>query len=342
MPIIESCYTPPPWGRSAHMQTIYPTLFRRISLPSYQRQEFELPDNDFLDIDWLATGSRRLAILLHGLEGSSEAHYISALSHQFMHYHWDTAAINQRGCSGRPNRQLPAYHSGKTEDLKVVIENIIAKKTYEEIFIVGISMGGNITLKYLGENGANLPHEITGACAISTPCCLNTAAEAMCKPSNTIYMRRFLRSFRRKLVEKQKIYPNDIDLTGFHRINNFQQFDNRYTAPWHDFRDATDYYTKSSCLPVLDNIKRPTLIVNSKDDPFLSAECYPIKAAQRNPHLYLMMPNYGGHVGFVASKQKQLYWHESQAVRFAQATSTLSNQQNLKVIKTEALAQFSP
>lgn len=317
MSLIEpSTYHPPFWLRNGHLQTIYPSLFRRVKGVRYQRERIATPDGDFLDLDWSKVGSRKLVILSHGLEGNTYRAYMLGMVRAVNRAGWDALARNFRGCSGEPNRLLRFYHSGDTEDLETVIQHVLKNGGYEQIALVGFSMGGNVTLKYLGERDSALHPSIAAAVAISVPCDLAASAAALAGPANKIYMKRFLHMLHQKVLEKARQFPGQISDIDFKEIKSFREFDNRYTAPLHGFKDAADYWQKSSCINYLGSISIPGLLINAKNDPFLSRECYPLQTARENPNFYLEMPQSGGHVGFVSFNADGSYWSELRGVAF--------------------------
>ncbi len=317
MPLIEkSNYKPPLLFQNRHLQTIYPSVFRKVKGIVYTRERIVTPDLDFLDIDWSTVGSKKVAIISHGLEGNSERSYVLGMVKALNYEGWDAAAWNFRGCSGEPNKQPFFYHSGASYDLDTVVNHIVQNKHYDQIVLVGFSMGGNITLKYLGEKGADVPGEITKAVAISVPCHLASASEVIGRWYNKIYMKRFLLSLREKIRLKMPVYGFKLNDKDYHKIKNFRDFDNRYTAPLHGFKNAEDYWEKSSSLYYLDGIKVPTLMINALDDPFLSEKCYPREIAGNHRFLFLETPQHGGHVGFVMFNRKGIYWSEKRAIQF--------------------------
>ena len=194
-----------------------------------------------------------------------------------------------------------------------IIEHILALSKYTEIYLYGISLGANIILKYLGER-ENVPNEIKAGVAISVPAHLKGSCNELHKLKNKLYSIRFLNHLKKRLSNKLVKFPKDLSKEAFDSINNLIDFDNIYTSKAHGFSDALDYYEKNSCLQFLPNIKTPALIINALNDSFLSSECYPIKEAKENPNLYLEMPNYGGHVGFVS--KKNIYYNERRALEF--------------------------
>jgi len=317
MPIIEtSSYRAPFLCNNGHVQTIFPSLIRRPSDGFYQRERIDTPDDDFLDIDWSRTGGSKLAIISHGLEGDSHRHYMLGMSRMLNRHGWDAAAWNYRGCSGEMNRQLRMYHNGAIDDLECIVRHVTRTGSYETIALIGFSLGGNLTLVYLGHHGATLDARIRRAVVFSVPCDLRAGALELARRRNTFYMRQFLRSLHRKIKSKARQYPGMIHAEGFHRIKNFKDFDDRYTAPIHGFKDAEDYWRRCSSGQFIPAIRVPTLIVNALDDPFLAAACYPIQAASDSDAVFLEMPASGGHVGFVQCNRDKRYWSEVRAMEF--------------------------
>ncbi len=319
MPVLSvTDYKAPFLLRNRHLLTIFPTLFRKLRPVRYTRERISTPDQDFLDLDFSYTGSRRLVIILHGLEGNSHRQYVTGMVHIFNEGGYDTVSMNFRGCSGESNKALRFYHSGETGDLHTVTGYVTASGKYDQIHFVGFSLGGNVMLKYLGEQGSNIAPVLRSAVAISVPCDLKDSSKELEKKHNFIYMRRFIRSLGEKLAVKAKQYPGLISLEDFSSIRNFKQFDDRYTAPMHGFRDAEEYWAKCSSKQYLENIHIPALLINAQDDPFLGAGSFPYREAGNNPHFYLETPETGGHVGFVTFPDKY-YWSERRAFCFIEA-----------------------
>ncbi len=317
MPVIkDSTYISPRFLSNGHLQTVLPGLFRRVKAVSYIRERIITPDDDFLDLDWLKKGSPRLAILAHGLEGDSKRHYMLGMVNALAARGWDSVAWNARGCSGEPNRVLRFTHSGATEDLQAVISHVIATCAYHDIALIGFSLGGNLTLKYLGERGSALDRRIKAAAVFSVPCDLESSSIQLAKRANRIYMLRFMANLRQKVRALAKSMPGKIDDSGFEQLRSFKHFDDRYTAPIHGFSDAEDYWRKSSCKPFLTSISIPTLLINARNDPFLGEDCYPFEEAKQNLRLHLETPLGGGHVGFIGFNEQREYWSETRAVNF--------------------------
>ena len=317
MPLISSSYpTPPLYLFNGHLETIVPSMFRKVE-GSYVRERLELTDGDFLDLDWMQGHSNKLIIISHGLEGSSERHYSKGAAHYFYERGWDALAWNCRGCSGEMNRLPRFYHHGATEDLAAVIDHAVQKK-YSHIALVGFSMGGSMSLKYLGERKGQFPAEIKATVAFSVPCDLGDSARELDKPNKKFYLNRFLKKLEKKIRSKSTRYPELISVEGIEKINSFRMFDNRYTAPLHGFADADDFYQKASSRQYLSTIQIPTLIVNALNDPFLPESCYPFDIARTHEHLHLETPERGGHVGFSLAGKKES-WMEVRAYEFINA-----------------------
>ena len=316
MPVIESKYNPPAWLENGHFQSVFPTLFRKVEGVEYRRERISTPDDDFLDLDWSAPGSDSLAIISHGLEGNSNRNYVKGMVEYLNRNGLDACAWNMRGCSGEPNRKPMLYHSGATYDLDTVVLHILKSYSYEEIYFVGFSLGGNLTIKYFGEEADALDEKIIGGIAFSVPVDLTTSSKQLARTINTPYLMRFLRKLQEKIEIKEKLYPNTISAKGFSKIRDFKGFDDRYTAPLHGFRDAEDYWVKASSKPYIKSVRRPLLLINAKDDPFLTPECYPVEEAEKNPYFYLEMPARGGHTGFITDNINGIYWSELRALEF--------------------------
>lgn len=310
MPIVERSSYQAPWIlRDPHLSTILPA-FRLAAKVRYQRRRIETPDQDFFDVDYSKIGSKSLGILAHGLEGSSHSPYMTHATQSLNRAGIDVAAMNYRSCSGEPNDLIKSYHSGKSDDLALLIDKNTTD--YENIYIVGFSIGGNITLKYLGENHDKLPPEVKGAVVFAVPFCLEACAYELTKSHNAIYMKYFLWHLHGKIRAKMKKFPGQIDDKDFHKIKDFYDYDKLYTAPLNGFKDEYDYWTQASSKRFLPIIKTPTLIVNALNDPFLAGDCYPFEAAENNPYLFLETPLHGGHMGFASFSK--FHWWETRLV----------------------------
>ncbi|MES2921901.1 MAG: alpha/beta fold hydrolase [Verrucomicrobiota bacterium] len=317
MPLIQnSRYGAPSWLPGGHAQTIYPVLFRRMAPVSMRAERLELADGDFIDLKWAGHRSPRLAILSHGLEADSTTGYIQAMAAALIRRGWDVLAWNFRGCGGEPNRLLRMYHSGATEDLDAVVSHALENHPAASIDLIGFSLGGNLTLKYLGERPADLSPRLHRAVAFSVPCDLACSSRELATRANWLYMERFLREMRRKIRVKDRMFPDQLDLTGLHRIRTFQEFDDRYTAPIHGFKDAADYWARNSCRQFLPRITLPTLLINAANDPFLGPGCYPREEAAASEFFHFESPETGGHVGFTTFGKNGEYWSETRTAEF--------------------------
>ena len=315
MPLVSPDYTPPPGFSNPHLQTVFAGRLRRVDGPRYERERIDTPDGDFLDLDWARVGAERAVVISHGLEGSADRAYVRGMARALNRHGWDALAWNLRGCSGEPNRQLRLYHSGATEDLDAVVQH--ARRSHDRIALIGFSLGGNLTLKYLGEQGDAAP--VARAVAFSVPVDLAASSAALARWENGLYMRYFLRSLRGKVRTKAEQFPDAVNTDGLARIRDFRGFDDRYTAPLHGCEDAADYWRRSSSKSFLSAIRVPTLLVNATDDPFLAPPCYPTEAAQQSEHLTLEVPAHGGHVGFVRFGTDGEYWSEQRTADFLRA-----------------------
>ena len=318
--ILKSSYQAPAWLIGGHAQTIYPALFRNVPAPLAEPQRLELPDGDFIDIGWSGKSARRLAILSHGLEASAETNYIQGMAAALIRRGWDVLTWNFRGCGAEPNRLLRMYHSGETEDLHRIVQHALATHPARSIDLIGFSLGGNLTLKYLGERQGELPQRLHRAVAFSTPCDLECSSRQLSLLSNRLYMERFLITMRAKIRAKKRMFPDQIDLTGLNFIRTFQVFDDRFTAPIHGFKDAAEYWARNSCRQFLSEIRIPTLLVSAANDPFLGPGCYPREEAAASAHFHFEEPAAGGHVGFYARGGEGEYWSETRALEFLAAS----------------------
>lgn len=320
MPIVDpSTYRPPRLLQDGHAQTIFAAVSRRVRGVEYTRERIDTDDGDFLDLDWIRQGGRQVVVLSHGLEGDSRRPYMLGMARAFRRRGWDVVAWNARGCSGEDNRTLRFTHSGATDDLATVIRAALTGGKYTGWALVGFSLGGNLTLKFLGERSEDVPDGLLGAVAFSVPCDLDRAARRMAERANRFYMRRFLSDLQQRIQRKADRFPGRLSADEIARMRSFHEFDERYTAPLHGFRDAADYYARSSSLAYLRGIRFRTLLVNAQDDPFLSPECFPHEAAAANGFLHLEAPEKGGHVGFVSVGTGGEYWSERRATAFLSA-----------------------
>ncbi|MGJ3236148.1 YheT family hydrolase [Marivirga sp.] len=315
MPIIKNIqYKPPFYLFNQHLETIVPSALRKVKGVKYERERIETQDGDFLDIDWVRNNNSRLIIASHGLEGSSERPYIQGVAKLFGQNNWDVLAWNCRSCSGEMNRKEFLYHHGFTQDVEEVVNKAL-KEGYNEIVMIGFSMGGSLTLKYVGENGQDLYPEIKAAMAVSVPCNLSSSSKMLALKKNKFYQNRFMRKLDIKLRHKNEQYPGLLEIKPWQTFKDFHEFDSHYSAKIFGYKDAQDFYDSVQCFPHLKNIKIPTLILNALNDPMLTGDCYPESEANANQNIVLELTSHGGHVGFL-QKNKKFTYAEERALSF--------------------------
>ncbi|EIM75105.1 alpha/beta hydrolase [Nitritalea halalkaliphila LW7] len=310
----DSTYQAPSWLFNGHLQTIYPALFRKPHPLPFVRERIFTPDADFLALDRLRhKNSKKILILSHGLEGNSNRPYMTGMAKSFFFKGFDVISWNYRGCSGEPNLLPRFYHSGATEDLHEVVK--FASSEYEEIYLVGFSLGGNLTLKYVGELGA-ASGKIKGVAALSVPVHLADASRRLAEADNILYTKRFLKTLKEKVAQKAQTFPEILPKEGLANIRTLAEFDDRITAPLHGFAGAADYYQQCAALQFMPEIRVPTLLLNAQNDPFLSPSCFPFALGKKSQYLHLEFPEKGGHVGFTPKDRAETYWSERRVVEF--------------------------
>lgn len=319
MPILSPTqYQTPLLQFNGHLQSIYPSIFRKVPFVYARRERLELADGDFVDLDWSVAEkvSNKLVIITHGLEGDATRHYVTGMAKIFSANGFDALGWNCRSCSGEMNRLVRFYHHGDANDLRSVIQHAINFYGYQEIVLVGFSMGGSLTFRAIAEFPALVPAQVKSAIGFSVPCSLKGSVDALSTKENRIYLKRFLRKLGDKIKLKAKLFPGQIDATNYDQIKTFIEFDNRYTAPLHGYANALDFYEKASVGPLLHQLNIPSLIVQAVNDPFLLPNCMPIETAAQHPQLFLEMPAIGGHCGFMVKGQLHT-WAENRAIEFA-------------------------
>jgi hypothetical protein len=327
MPFIETdTYSVSFFLRNSHINTMYPYLLRKKPKIPFLRKRYQTIDNDFFDVDWNLNNNRRVIILLHGLEGSSNSQYMVGTALLGIANHFDVAAFHFRSCSGEMNINLPMYHSGFTQDLHCLIEQI--ESDYEEIFICGFSLGGNVVMKYISDRIYSLSKKIIACAGVSVPCDLEGGSVKLMEFQNRLYEKNFLQSLLSKVKKKSELFPDILDYNNIKKVKTLWDFDEYYTSCLHGFKDAKDYYQKSSSLPHLKNINLPTLMINAKDDSFLSDASYPTDLAIDHDFFHLMVPEYGGHVGF-SNFSDHAYWDEKQIINFFLQFSSLTKKDTI-------------
>ena len=308
--------------KNKHFQTLYSTFFKKLPNLKFNIQRLELSDGDFVDCYWYKTKNENentpIVILFHGLAGSYKSPYIQGTMQRLSQAGYNSVLMHFRGCSGEPNRLPSSYHSGQTDDAKEFIRFLKQNFPHAELFAVGYSIGGNMLLKLLGEMKENTPFK--KAISISAPLQLDICADKMNKGFSRFYQNHLLKSLKKSLEEKYSQHDMksliNIEKQDIKNLNSFWDFDDTYTAPIHGFKTAKNYYKKCSSKQFLKNIKTPTLIIHSEDDPFMTTEILPTQNELSN-NIQLELYKYGGHVGFIAGNLfNPTYWLEGRIVTY--------------------------
>lgn len=305
--------TVPVWLKGGHLQTIYPQLFRWLT-SDYQRERINTPDGDFLDLDWMKRDSETLIIVNHGLEGDSNGRYIKGIANYMSDNGQDVLCWNYRGRSGEPNLKLQSYHAGFINDLQFLVEKYSPQ--YRNVILIGFSLGGCITLNYLGRKASELPSQVRAGVAISTPLDLSSCSSNLDRFENTIYRKYFLRKLSKSVDAKAETMPKEVSREPMKSIRKIREFDEVYTAPINGFDSAETYYTYGSPFQQLSKIKLPVLIFNAANDPFLSSECFPKEIPDLPENVHYHISSDGGHVGFSGTDKTGAYFSERYALRF--------------------------
>ncbi len=317
---IENRFRPAWWCPGEHTQTIFARYFRSVPRLKVSRTRLETPDEDFLDVDLLeGPPEAPLVVILHGLEGSSKAPYVLSFVGEIQKMGWRAAAMNFRGCSGEINRLKQTYHSGKTEDLDFLIHYFHSKQPKRRIYLVGYSIGGNIVLKWLGEQKELAREKIQKAVAISVPYDLVQSAGLMDQGFNReVYTRKLLSTLKRKALLKERNFPGILDRDKIKQCQTFKVFDREVTARLNGFKDEMDYWVHSSSSRYLSGIQVEALLIHAEDDPFFPGKLFPFDEIKQNPNLKVLMTSHGGHVGFVSGSfpWKQNLWLEKTIIGF--------------------------
>ena len=292
-------YRAPVWLPGGHVQTIYSSLFISVPAIHYRRERLELPDGDFLDFDW-ADGREGapVVVLFHGLEGSADSHYARDLMRTVQTCGWHGVVAHFRGCSGEDNRLPRAYFAGDSEDIGRMLQHVKSQHAGVAVYAVGVSLGGNALLKWVGEQGDAAHNMLAGAAGVSAPVDLAAAGNALDHGFNRrVYTARFLATLKQKALNKAQRFPGMLDTEAISAATTFREFDTLVTARLHGFRDADDYWFKVSSKPLLKSIRIPALLINAKNDPFLPASALP-GIDEVSSSVTLEQPDTGGHVAF--------------------------------------------
>lgn len=316
-----SAYKPAWWLPGAHAQTLWGKLARREPLRETRIERVETPDGDFLDIHHLdGPETAPTLLILHGLEGTIRSHYIQGLLAEARLRGWRASVLIFRSCGGELNRTPRFYHSGETTDLAFVLEHLESSFPSSRLLLTGVSLGGNVLLKYLGERGSDVSPSVRGAVAVSVPFDLSRSSRHIDRGFAKVYQRSFLRSLQRKAVAKVERFPDLLSGQPLGKVRTIFEFDDRFTALVHGFRNAEDYYTRSSSIRWLEGIRVETLMLSAVDDPFLPPQVLDEVRliAGRNPSLHTEFTAHGGHVGFVEGESpfRARYYLERRAGDF--------------------------
>ncbi|TNF99561.1 MAG: hydrolase [Gammaproteobacteria bacterium] len=316
--ITESEFNPAWWLKNRHWQTMWPSLFRTRETLPLDKERLELPDGDFLDLAWMPDHAGDLCLILHGLEGTLQSHYAPGLIKAASDAGKHVVFMHLRGCSGEPNRLPRRYHSGDTSDLRYMLELLKRKYPDKQIHVVGVSLGGNILLKYLGESGNE--SLVESAIAISVPFDLAIAAETLDRGTAKIYQRHLLNSLQSALMLKSQVVDLQIKIPEKKQIDTLYEFDDLITAPIHGFASADDYYTRSSSRQFIPAIRTPTLILHAIDDPFMTPSAIPGEK-EIPSDVTLELSQAGGHVGFISGSLpfRPTYWLDHRVKAFLQS-----------------------
>lgn len=328
----NSNFTPAWWLKNCHLQTLYPALFRKLKSPKLRRERLITPDNDFLDIDWCGEEHLPLVILLHGLTGSSQSIYIKGLQHILLKNNYRSVALNFRGCSGQPNHSYRCYHSGETQDIDFLYKTLREREPETPFAAVGFSLGGNVLLKWLGEQQNNV--NLFAAVAVSVPLVLSICSTKLDFGFSKIYRANLLSELKDYIFKKQQYlqkmgeieHAKKLEQLGdLTKIRSFWEYDERVVAKLHGFKNAQDFYARSSSRQFLKNIVVQTLIIQALDDPFMTPNVIP-HVDELSSSVQLELSQKGGHVGFVTGKNpfKPDYWLEKRIPEFLQQQLNLA------------------
>ena len=279
----------------------------------------ETPDGDFVDLDWLPGRERGapLVVILHGLEGSAQSHYALGLLRDLEKLGWRGLVVHFRSCGGQINRAARMYHSGDTGDLELVISRLTSREPQLRVGMIGVSLGGNVMLKWLGERGDKTPPQVAAAAAISTPFNLGACASVLDRGLNRrLYTATFLSTMKAKLDQKAHLYASVLNLPAALKAKTFAEYDRLVTAPLHGFADEQDYWDRSSSAQFLPGIRRPTLLINALNDPFMPASALPRAAVAKSSWLEAAFVEEGGHAGFLEGFGGRRSWAETRALAF--------------------------
>lgn len=314
MPHIKnSTYCRAPFGQfNGHLQTIIPS-FRKITGVTYVRERIITPDNDFLDLDWIEGKNRRLIILTHGLEGSSSSKYMLGTAKLFANHGFDVLCWNCRSCSGEMNKTFRLYNHGEIEDIQLVVNHALTHKDYDDIILIGYSMGGNINLKFVAEKS---PPSVSTVIAFSSPLEMRTSTAILDLPSRILYKKGFQKGILPKVKLKAQLYPHLLSAADIEAAKTWEAEQALFFVKINGYKSLDDFYEKGSAVNFIHKIKIPTLIVQAANDPMLTPACSPTQLAENHAFIHLETPHIGGHCGFALPHNKAHTWAEYRALEF--------------------------
>jgi hypothetical protein len=315
---LEADYDPPGWLTNGHAQTIFPRFFRPTPDVSFRTEQWDTPDDDFLNLHFLdGDPAKPTVLLLHGLEGCSRSHYILGISHALHREGWNIAVMEFRSCGGTMNRAKRLYHAGETTDLAFVVEALAKRNPNLCLYAVGFSLGGNVLAKWLGECGDAAPSCLRGAAVVSPPFDMAASGAHLDDRIGRMYTKHFLRMLIPKVLAKEVQYPGTFDIDKVRSSRTFWDFDTHATAVLHGFENADQYWARSSCGQYLPEVRRPLIVVASETDPLNPASTLPRDAADESPWLIPKFVRHGGHAAFVhgPTPWEKGSWAEDQIVR---------------------------
>ncbi len=321
-------FEPHPLLRNPHAQTVAYALWRRKfpRLPKSTPREFETEPGTRIrgECHWQSQPRERpTLVLVHGLEGSSESGYMLGLAERAFAAGWNAVRLNQRNCGGTESLTTTLYNSGLSSDYRAVLFELVKQDSFSEIFFVGYSMGGNLVLKMAGDLAGEAPCQLRGVAAVCPALELAVCADALGLPANFVYQRRFVSSLKDRMRRKAKLFPGKFDLTRMARVRTLREFDDVITARYCGFRDASDYYARSSALRVVDEIRVPALVVTAQDDPFVPFASFSDPAFKKNAYINLIAPDHGGHCAFISRQSGDArFWAEARVMKFCRDLST--------------------
>lgn len=314
--MMQNNYKSPWWVANGHLQTIIPARLLKVPKVCYRRERWLTPDHDFIDLDYVDAAENAplppLLVLFHGLEGSSESHYARTLMAEVKKCGWAGVVVHFRGCSGESNKAPRFYHSGDSAEIDWVLRRMRQQHPQRVLFACGVSLGGNVLLRWLGENQHQADF-VQAAIAISAPLDLTKGGVALGKGLNKVYTSMFLSTLKKKCKSKLTQYPGLFDRKKMLSAKNLYEFDNVVTAPLHGYKNTEDYWDRASAKHVLHDITLPTLVLNARNDPFLPGQYLPESASE---FVTLEYPSSGGHVGFLGGWSADNRWLPKRILHF--------------------------